>query len=416
MGIDKANIRYTIHFGVPQSIESFYQEAGRAGRDRKEAHCFVIVSADNSQRAGRLLNPNTPVEEISQVIKDIDRGDNDDITRNLYFHTNSFRGIEQEKREIKEVLNQLGEILRRRDTTLSFPRLDRSVIEKALHRLLIIGVIEDYTVNYSSNEFGVRITGSSKEQVIESYGKYVAGYLSGRRQVEIDKATPLLSLQHTEFIISVVDLLLHFIYEVIERGRRRALMEILLACTQSRDDKDIRERILHYLEANEYSETLEAVLVDEKAGMGKCREIYNSIRSPNEASEIRGQTSRYLESYPDHPGLLMLRFLSEMMSRDANPEVARQNFKAAIASAKDNYALNPSDIIDITSWAIPAIQTRHPFLANELIAEVLAVYPTREFAKELITKLPRALAASPAWFLLENLQKACELLILGNGG
>ena len=42
MGVDKPNIRYTIHFGMPMSLESLYQEAGRAGRDKKSADCFVI--------------------------------------------------------------------------------------------------------------------------------------------------------------------------------------------------------------------------------------------------------------------------------------------------------------------------------------------------------------------------------------
>ena len=42
MGIDKPNVRYTIHYGMPSSLEAFYQEAGRAGRDRRTAECVVL--------------------------------------------------------------------------------------------------------------------------------------------------------------------------------------------------------------------------------------------------------------------------------------------------------------------------------------------------------------------------------------
>lgn len=45
MGIDKPNIRYTIHYNYPNSIESFIQEAGRAGRDRKTAINYILYSS-----------------------------------------------------------------------------------------------------------------------------------------------------------------------------------------------------------------------------------------------------------------------------------------------------------------------------------------------------------------------------------
>jgi ATP-dependent DNA helicase RecQ len=344
MGIDKSNIRYTIHFGIPPSIESFYQEAGRAGRDRQVAQCCIIVSNDDDERSRLLLNPSTSVEQIAEIIERLDWDQNDDVTRDLFFHSNSFKGVEEEKRIVDEVVKHLGNLNQARKVNISIRKISRSVVEKALHRLLLIGIVSDYTIDYSASEFGVQLAGASKEDILSAYGSYIAGYLESRRQTEVNKATENLSLGYDQFISATIELLLRFIYDVIEKGRRRALLEMLLACTSSANDNDIRNRILRYLEATEYSEKLEDLLADEGAGFKQCKDIFSAVRSPNEAAEIRGQVSRYLESYPDHPGLLMLRFLSELHSRDTDIEVSHQNFQASIGSAKTNYSIEAGTV------------------------------------------------------------------------
>jgi ATP-dependent DNA helicase RecQ len=111
MGIDKPNIRYAVHFNYPQSIESFVQEAGRAGRDGKLAIGHILFN-DEPMFTAELRDNDRSSSFIWEEEKSEHLGYKKikvpwDVSLLLDFHNRSFQGEDKEKWTIHELLTEI---------------------------------------------------------------------------------------------------------------------------------------------------------------------------------------------------------------------------------------------------------------------------------------------------------------------
>ena len=63
MGIDKSNVRYVIHWDIPESVEAYFQEAGRAGRDGKQSYAVLMYNNKDIQ----MLKDNFELEQVAPL-------------------------------------------------------------------------------------------------------------------------------------------------------------------------------------------------------------------------------------------------------------------------------------------------------------------------------------------------------------
>ncbi len=370
MGIDKQNIHYTFHYGLPSSVEALYQEAGRAGRwdkrkkenKNKIGKCFVLYSPEthDEERVQRLFHKDTTFAEMKEISDEVGFGGKD-IFKQVFLFTQGQNDIEKDFEIILGVINRYF----KENSKLpifwndAFANLGikSDILQKAIYRLSLLGIVSDWTTNFIDH-FEVQFKTLDENHIIKSVSDYITKY-----EPNTDVKKELQNIPQSTILEKAVWYLLKWTFDNIAFSRKESLRTLSEWCIEFTDSESFKRRIDSYFKftdttfilqhitenPNDYLQWFEAFYLNEatKGFDENGNRIYKKIHIPQiadqqarieEYQKMKDGISRFYESSRGkNEGINFLSGFVHLALNDYENSRGKELFESALSSIKQTF-------------------------------------------------------------------------------
>ncbi|MCK4394072.1 DEAD/DEAH box helicase, partial [Candidatus Bipolaricaulota bacterium] len=295
-GIDNEQLNYIVNYRMPQSLEDYYQQSGRAGRSSQPSQCYLMFSDDNPQLTQRWLDG-----EISEMPKRWD-----DLGIVSFFHRKNFPGRQADQDGAFTVLKKIFNGEMEQDGRVLLSQIDDRT-EWYISCFLMLGVLEDYEAEGSSEKttkyhlkrhtsiekfLQNRDEEALESHLIDSLHAYLSRY---RPMVRTDVQQAVQARSETKLSKRIIGHFIDFIYKNIAYQRREAIRTMVSFCNEEdTSPAQLRTRIKSYFDSSKFSKKL-SEMVNAPPSFDAVRGVLDQIEGFDDVERLFWETRRLLD-------------------------------------------------------------------------------------------------------------------------
>jgi len=347
MGVDKNNIRYTIHYSLPGSLESFYQEAGRAGRDGKKATNFVLFSRDkiNDEEYNKLFQLDTTIEEINNTLKAVGYKRQGDILSNFFLWVQNNQGVEKETQIMNKVIDTYADVGQTKIVSCHDLELNFNETQKAIYRLSILGIVKDWTVNswgdFGSFEvkFGYFTIDTIRTELLGYIHKYEPSFsLEDLSNENYTRYVKIFQDKQKDVGERIFKILVQWTYDNIFYNRRHSLKTLVDYCTKYQNDNEaLKQKIEEYFKFTDSVYVLDYIAQNPGSYTNWFHVFFDESGKLIDYPTIESVNSslvRFLENYRFNTGLNYLSGMIGLLTDDFSEIAGKDRLISAFNNIK----------------------------------------------------------------------------------